>query len=58
LVACHPFLEGRGQRRLAPEHPRRGNATATHPEGASSAALRDLIEVQRRPLEVYEQVLR
>ncbi len=56
-VACHPVLEGRGQRRLAPEH-RLFQAGRYDPLTELSAnSLKDIIEVQRRPLDVYERVL-
>ena len=57
LLATHPLLEGRGQRRLAPEHARR-TASPLPSSIARSPALLQLIEVQRRPLAVYEEVLR
>lgn len=57
LLARHPVLEGRGQRRLAPVHRRprvpQGTLLPSRPD-----LIAELIDVQRRPLEVYEQVLR
>ncbi len=54
LLGVHPLLEGRGQRRLAPEHRRHGQDLASRePE-----LIREMLEVQRRPLDVYELVLR
>jgi len=55
LVAVHPLLEGRGQRRLAPGHrrPRPGAPSRWSPPDPL-----DLIAVERRPLSVYEGVLR
>lgn len=56
LLATHPLLLGHGQRRLAPEHQRRP-APSPFKEAPSSVPL-ELIEVQRRPLDLYERVLR
>jgi transposase len=57
LVAIHPVLEGRGQRRLVPGH-RRPQKTRSSQEGSSVVdAPWGQVEVQRRPLEVYERVL-
>lgn len=58
LVACHPVLEGRGQRRLAPGHRRHGTSRLPWALQDDSRCLPEMIDVQRRPLEVYEQVLR
>jgi hypothetical protein len=55
LVATHPVLEGRGQRQLAPGH--RGRRKAESPQEGSADAPWNLVEVQRRSLEVYERVL-
>jgi hypothetical protein len=53
-LAVHPLLEGRGQRRLAPEHRRH------RPEAAPKETdlIPEMVQVQRRSLDVYEQVLR
>ncbi len=56
-VGRHPVLEGRGLRRLAPEHRRHPNGSPPLTGDSSNAPAHELIEVQRRPLEVYERVL-
>jgi transposase len=55
LVAVHPVLEGRGQRRLELGHRRHQKATSS--QQGSAGAPWSLVEVERRPLEVYERVL-
>jgi transposase len=55
LVAAHPVLEGRGQRRLAAGH--RGRRKAEYPQESNAESPWNLVEVQRRSLEVYERVL-
>jgi hypothetical protein len=55
LVAAHPVLEGRGQRRLAAGH--RGRRKAENPQESNAESPWNLVEVQRRSLEVYERVL-
>jgi transposase len=57
LVATHPVLEGKGARRLAPEH-RRNLRLYIRRFDADSEGLNELIEVQHRPLEIYEEVLK
>jgi transposase len=57
LVAVHPLLEGRGQRRLDPAHRRRRTDDQRTTGQGTAATPLDLIEVERRPLEVYEGVL-
>ena len=55
LLVSHPVLEGRGQRRLDPSHRRRNR------QGIQDKLFQmsnDTVEVQRRSLEVYEEVLR
>jgi len=62
LVATHPLLEGRGARRLDPGHRPR---SASRPDGGpppladvpAAAAGVAGVEVERRALSVYEQVL-
>lgn len=56
LIAYHPLLDGKGQRRLDPNH-RRGKRNAIISHSATSY-ITDLIEVQQRSLEVYEEVLK
>jgi hypothetical protein len=56
LLACHPLLEGKGQRRLDPNH--RGSKRNSGDKHRATVDIAELIEVQRRPLEVYEGVLR
>ena len=75
LIASHPLLEGRGERRLDPSHrrPAAGKSAApppapSAPQAASDDPLalllrrpdRDLeaLQVERRSLAVYEEVLR
>jgi hypothetical protein len=73
LLAVHPLLEGRGARRLDPAHRSRGTrgappARPDAPEDVSLATTATLVysttaeplphlEVERRALSVYEQVL-
>lgn len=57
LIASHPVLEGRGERRLAPEH-RRNLKLHLRRYDIFSDGINEFIEVQRRPLEIYEEVLR
>lgn len=56
LIARHPHLIGKGERHLAPEHRRNVLLHLRHHE-ASSNATSEFIEVQRRPLDIYEKVL-
>lgn len=55
LLASHPLLAGRGKRLLDPAH-RRGSKQPSKNE--RFPGIDDIIEVQRRPLEEYEEVLR
>jgi hypothetical protein len=55
LLVSHPVLEGRGQRRIDPTHRRHGNPRN---QERMFRTINDTIEVQRRPLDVYEEVLR
>jgi transposase len=57
LVAVHPLLETKGQRRLDPGHQRHSRKVSTN-WWRYNADSTQLIEVQRRSLEVYEEVLR
>lgn len=55
LVAIHPLLQGKGQRQLDPNH----RPPIRHAEQRTDDfELGTGIDVQRRPLEVYEEVLR
>jgi transposase len=54
LLASHPLLEGRGKRLLSPSHHR---GSRQRPENRFSG-IEDMVEVQRRPLEAYEEVLK
>ncbi len=56
LLAAHTVLEGRGQRLLAREH-QRTKLNLSSKEAFSKGAI-EAMEVQRRSLEVYEEVLR
>lgn len=57
LIARHPLLVGKGMRHLAPEHRRNIRLhLKRHEESNNSAS--ELITVERRSLEVYEEVLR
>jgi hypothetical protein len=56
LLALHPVLEGRGQRRLAAGHRR---AVKPYLNGHEvSKATDEYIKVERRSLDIYEEVLR
>ena len=55
VVAVHPLAEGRGRRVLDPGH--RGPKTATLPGERPVQQNLELIQVERRALEVYERVL-
>jgi transposase len=57
LVATHSVLEGTGARRLAPEHRRNLRLYMKRYE-TDNNGVSELIEVQRRPLDIYEEVLR
>jgi len=56
LVAVHHLLEGKGQRRLDPRHPR--NPQLNQGNRQAGKNIWELIEVETRPLDVYEEVLR
>ena len=56
LIARHPHLIGKGERHLAPEHRRNVLLYLKHHE-ASPNSTSEFIEVQRRPLDIYEKVL-
>ncbi len=55
LLASHPMLDGRGKRLLDPAH-RRGSKQ--RPDNGRFCNFDDIVQVQRRPLEEYEEVLR
>jgi len=57
LLALHPVLAGRGQRRLAPGH-RQELRPSLRRRDALSRDADDYIEVERRPLDIYEEVLK
>jgi transposase len=57
LIARHPLLVGKGMRHLAPEHRRNIRLhLKRYEEGAHLT--NEFIEVEHRPLEIYEEVLR
>ena len=56
LLAVHPVLEGKHQRRLDPKHHR--DRTTRRNTKKFPLDIMEVIEVQRRPLEIYEGVLR
>ena len=56
LVATHPVQEGRRHRRLDPRH-RRKNGSHPFIQEPPLDIFQQVIEVQRRSLEVYERVL-
>ena len=59
-VAVHPLLEGRGLRCLAPEHDRSRRASPRQRRDQKDDQLVaewESVQVERRPLDVYEQVL-
>jgi len=55
ILASHQLLDGRGQRILDPAHRRRNKQ---QPKDEWFYNLENIIEVQRRPLEQYEEVLK
>ena len=55
LLVCHPVLEGRGKRRRDPAHRRHGRHSI---QDKIFQISNDTVEVQRRSLEVYEEVLK
>jgi transposase len=55
LLASHPLLDGRGKRLLDPAHHRGSKQRST---SWPFQNIDDIVEVQRRPLEEYEEVLR
>ena len=57
LVATHPVLEGRRQRRLASGHRQHRNGSHQLSQEHPLGVLQNIIEVQRRSLDVYERVL-
>lgn len=57
MIACHPVLDGKGERRLAPEH-RRNLMLHLRRHDDNSGGISEFVEVQRRPLETYEAVLK
>lgn len=58
LIAVHPVLEGKGRHHLDPGH-RRGKKETHGPYlTRKTPGSRELLDVQRRPLQVYEEVLR
>jgi transposase len=57
VIAVHPLLEGRGERCLDPQHQRRVGTPARTPALPPAGDPWELIEVERRALDVYEQVL-
>jgi transposase len=56
IIARHPHLIGKGQRHLAPEHRRNLLLHLRHHEVSSNSSS-EFIEVQHRPLDIYEKVL-
>ena len=57
LIARHPLLVGKGERRLAPEHRRNVRLhLKRHEEGVNATS--EFVEVEHRPLDIYEEVLR
>lgn len=58
LIGIHPVLEGKGRHHLDPEH-RRGKKETHGPYlTRKTPGSSELLDVQRRPLQVYEEVLR
>lgn len=57
LLALHPVVQGRGQRRLAPGH-RRDLRPALRPQDTSTGPTDEYIQVEHRSLDIYEEVLR
>lgn len=58
LIAVHPTLEGKGKHRLNPKHRRVKKELDKLYLIRERPGIGELIEVQRRPLEVYEEILR
>ena len=54
-AAVHPLAEGRGRRVLSPGH--RGRQAVTGSERQTGGHPLEMVQVERRPLEVYERVL-
>ena len=57
LVARHPVLEGRGHRRIVPGQRRHKKVADSPTQQYLPGSHQNIIEVRRRPLEVYERVL-
>jgi len=57
MIASHPILDGKGERRLAPEH-RRNLMLYLKRHDECSGGISEFVEVQCRPLETYEAVLK
>lgn len=57
LVAVHPVLENTGERRLDPSH-RHGNKRGSWRASTDDNLQSEFVEVERRSLDVYEEVLR
>jgi transposase len=58
VVAVHSLLEGRGELSLDPSHRRSKVPLAGTGQHDGPQSIWDAVEVQRRPLDVYERVLR
>lgn len=58
LIAVHPVLEGKGGQRLDPGLRRCRKETGRLYLTRKGSGIGELLEVQRRPLQVYEEVLR
>jgi hypothetical protein len=56
LLALHPVREGRGRRRLAPGHRFDLKPVLRRPD--ISGPMDEYIHVERRSLDIYEEVLR
>jgi len=57
LLAIHPVLDGRGKRYLAPGHRRKLKPCLRYHD-ISTDETGEFIHVERRPLDVYEEILR
>ena len=57
LIATHPIMQGKGGRRLAPEHRRNLRLYIKRYEEEADGIL-ELVQVQHRPLDIYEELLK
>ncbi len=58
LIAVHPVLDGKGKQHLDPEHRRGKRGTDRLQLTLKRPGITEFLEVQRRPLDIYEEILR